>query len=179
MPQRNPHRFQLTHSRGVRHDVFSIVAFVFIFQLTHSRGVRRMNSMAIRKLIYFNSRTHVECDQSTRYFCIACTEISTHALTWSATTEDIARMVQICISTHALTWSATHAMSVEPTPVEISTHALTWSATEVWNLRACPQSISTHALTWSATCQSFGMYKTIDFNSRTHVECDIMPATKP
>ena len=54
------------------------------FQLTHSRGVRP-SLRALRSVQpYFNSRTHVECDLPV----VPTTEnkeISTHALTWSAT----------------------------------------------------------------------------------------------
>ena len=77
---------------------------------------------------YFNSRTHVECDE------IVCSswfdrEISTHALTWSATALIRKQQLSHFISTHALTWSATmRGMLSEPSMV-ISTHALTWSAT--------------------------------------------------
>ena len=83
----------------------------------------------IRLLLYpdFNSRTHVECDGVCRSK-IDKLNISTHALTWSATgamedgelktvdfnsrthVECDIRLnvvsVIVCISTHALTWSA-------------------------------------------------------------------------
>ena len=121
---------------------------------------------------YFNSRTHVECDE------IVCSswfdrEISTHALTWSATALIRKQQLSHFISTHALTWSATmRGMLSEPSMV-ISTHALTWSATMTMCLQsdwflfqlthsrgvrqlqfgifAMRMGISTHALTWSAT----------------------------
>ena len=78
-------------------------------------------------------------------------EISTHALTWSATFTLLYLLRMNDISTHALTWSATHDIcqldsvrifqltrsrgarlleTITNTDVsEISTHALTWSAT--------------------------------------------------
>ena len=77
------------------------------FQLTHSRGVRPCFHMLLHQQMNFNSRTHVECDAfpfrttfslsnfnsrthvECDYDCIDCHveyyNISTHALTWSAT----------------------------------------------------------------------------------------------
>ncbi len=77
-------RFQLTHSRGVRRRSLNWQHRTCRFQLTHSRGVRPRNSRARRHAVNFNSRTHVECDN----FQIPqepMPQISTHALTWSAT----------------------------------------------------------------------------------------------
>ena len=57
----------------------------------------------------------------------------------------------------------------------ISTHALTWSATGYFHLCDGYHSISTHALTWSATqFDSCSHFFTSNFNSRTHVECDLL-----
>ena len=98
----------------------------------------------------FNSRTHVECDLTNTCEVIAL-DISTHALTWSATILD-------------LMWMSDR---------EISTHALTWSATRCCARDTRDKSISTHALTWSATYTSIdGAKNSGYFNSRTHVECD-------
>ena len=59
-------------------------------------------------------------------------EISTHALTWSATIADVTTALSdMLISTHALTWSATSKVILLDFPSRISTHALTWSATSV------------------------------------------------
>ena len=55
-------RFQLTHSRGVRHFGYNPKCFRIGFQLTHSRGVRRKQRRSVRYIVHFNSRTHVECD---------------------------------------------------------------------------------------------------------------------
>ena len=55
----------------------------------------------------------------------------------------------------------------------ISTHALTWSATTGNRLQIAHFQISTHALTWSATCSVEFQGNPQDFNSRTHVECDL------
>ena len=83
-------QFQLTHSREVRHAVTSAQGGGRRFQLTHSRGVR---PSAIR----WRNRTE---------------EISTHALTWSATFRG-GMAFWICqISTHALTWSATRLYDI-------------------------------------------------------------------
>ena len=147
-------------------------------------------------------------------------KISTHALTWSATSGFRSINAIIAISTHALTWSATHQYTrAIPSHSEISTHALTWSATISsalspsdcnFNSRThvecdpmdtgiikSPPPISTHALTWSATISEGtgkifcyisthaltwsatdairkGGTRLCDFNSRTHVECDLL-----
>ena len=99
------------------------------------------------------------------------------------------------ISTHALTWSATAARTNHAAHNKISTHALTWSATFAavgaasrernFNSRAHVERdplpperaycfvISTHALTWSATSEDLlGYLGETNFNSRAHVERD-------
>ena len=77
------------------------------------------------------------------------------------------------ISTHALTWSATVMEHKYLDCFSISTHALTWSATPFPHWRAASFTISTHALTWSATVEIQAQQpRTFYFNSRTHVECD-------
>ena len=98
----------------------------------------------------FNSRAHVERDDPDPFLEKAC-EISTHALTWSATYNRYRQRVggrnfnsrahverdkrgvsdvrRAYISTHALTWSATHCQRRADHNERISTHALTWSAT--------------------------------------------------
>ena len=78
------------------------------------------------------------------------------------------------ISTHALTWSATDGVIDETRIDGISTHALTWSATVQ---HASPiiigNIISTHALTWSATGNVRDhRHAERHFNSRAHVERD-------
>ena len=64
------------------------------FQLTHSRGVRP-SLRALRSVQpYFNSRTHVECDLPV----VPTTEnkeISTHALTWSATSNTHQKIIPV------------------------------------------------------------------------------------
>ena len=67
--QRIAPKFQLTHSRGVRRDEQFTLTTTAEFQLTHSRGVRQRVAL-----------------------CDYCTDtISTHALTWSATSQVIFR----------------------------------------------------------------------------------------
>ena len=54
------------------------------FQLTHSRGVRQPLPVVPTTENNFNSRTHVECDPTSDQPQLK-KDISTHALTWSAT----------------------------------------------------------------------------------------------
>ena len=78
----------------------------------------------------FNSRAHVERDLLFLY-AVTKISISTHALTWSATTAQNIVTKVYAISTHALTWSATDAVQDIHDHLAISTHALTWSATQI------------------------------------------------
>ena len=137
----------------------------------NSRGVRPDFWTALHDTKYFNSRTHVECDQQRSLYMPGKNElnaltwsathysrmwrnypdISTHALTWSATEAMRTCSFRYGISTHALTWSATWKRWIPQKINKISTHALTWSATPTSDQ---PQLISTHALTWSATSQT-------------------------
>ena len=99
--------------------------------------------------------------------------ISTHALTWSATGGRRWRTRRKQISTHALTWSATELCDLSAMIRYISTHALTWSATACLLGNLSGYAISTHALTWSATTEHVRQFgRMLNFNSRTHVECD-------
>ena len=120
------------------------------FQLTHSRGVRPSGAGQTVLHPNFNSRTHVECD-SVSYVKGSVVVISTHALTWSATSGIILYFRLTPISTHALTWSATPL----PVPTII---ALEFQLTHSRGVRPdifhCVNRPIVH------------------FNSRTHVECD-------
>ena len=59
----------------------------------------------------------------------------------------------------------------------ISIHALTRSATHSLRENGRNDGISIHALTRSATRQTQGHYREgIDFNPRTHEECDLTPS---
>ena len=79
------------------------------------------------------------------------------------------------ISTHALTWSATVCAKSKDLPRIISTHALTWSAT-------CVKSKNTRLRLFQLThsrgvrpCFHMLLHQQMNFNSRTHVECDAFP----
>ena len=164
--------FQLTHSRGVRpHTVqqntitadISTHALTWsatrnasplgrrnLFQLTHSRGVRPNIAEPGDTPRDFNSRTHVECDiipLSKRFRG----NISTHALTWSAT-------VGAHAGNRCGAFQLTHSRGVRRHKYQRIDQ---------------DTGISTHALTWSATRSARGLAeKNGYFNSRTHVECD-------
>ncbi len=124
-------RFQSTHSQGVRLSQKCITTSTIRgFQSTHSQGVRRRKEamqqigrhISIHALtrsatlyangrcldtIYFNPRTHKECDliMPTRYDTASI--ISIHALTRSATLPKGTNYTWDTISIHALTRSAT------------------------------------------------------------------------
>ena len=78
-------QFQLTRSRGAWRWKWLFQTIMFVFQLTRSRGAWR----------YDITYKHNE------------EGISTHTLTWSVTTDLIARLDYFQISTHTLTWSVT------------------------------------------------------------------------
>ena len=78
-------------------------------------------------------------------------DISTHALTWSATTWSM-------LSKTRLKFQLTRSRGARQAygrdvgnAISISTHALTWSATIAGSRKGVIKNISTHALTWSAT----------------------------
>ena len=125
---RNHCRFQLTHSRGVRPRSAQKHMKTKRFQLTHSRGVRLYVSQPMIAQYDFNSRTHVECDiislPSFPWFQHFNSRTHVECDKWHAVLIN-----PFDISTHALTWSATYNESTEPKQDGISTHALTWSAT--------------------------------------------------
>ena len=79
------------------------------------------------------------------------------------------------ISTHALTWSATGCnVGVLHLP-KISTHALTWSATILFNV-VSPTNSDFNSRTHVECDQMPKIFENdvTDFNSRTHVECDLL-----
>ena len=166
--------FQLTHSRGVRPAAIGSSSGGREFQLTHSRGVRRQADRYDSRCQHFNSRTHVECDVM---MLGEITEdgISTHALTWSATVCAKSKDLPRIISTHALTWSATcvkskntrlrlfqltHSRGVRPSPSSSSYAFSPFQLTHSRGVRPC-----FHML----------LHQQMNFNSRTHVECDAFP----
>ena len=142
--------FQLTHSRGVRRTYDIGISAENKFQLTHSRGVRPFIISQNEANGNFNSRTHVECDDSAARKHSAVL-ISTHALTWSATEGwvDLPRL-------HENFNSRTHVECDSP-PLHLHTiprhfNSRTHVECDCPKVK-CPSSglISTHALTWSAT----------------------------
>ena len=82
-------------------------------------------------------------------------EISTHALTWSATCllHNTVKIVHN-FNSRAHVERDDHFPNDLETSCLISTHALTWSATAERYALCLPAVISTHALTWSATLTS-------------------------
>ena len=143
--------FQLTHSRGVRLVIFAFAPCRGKHFNSRTHVECDVNTAGIFiPTNDFNSRTHVECDIIHRFDSLV-KQISTHALTWSATKSYFVRRLDSQISTHALTWSATESCFIRQLDIQISTHALTWSATSVLLIDLGKAIISTHALTWSAT----------------------------
>ena len=125
----NENQFQLTHSRGVRPSSMFSHPFRISFQLTHSRGVRRLDVAVL----------------------IAAAEISTHALTWSATGKFVCR--------HQRCWNFNSRTHVE-CDLKYLCIALT------------PQDFNSRT---HVECDCYISKKgsdLMDFNSRTHVECD-------
>ncbi len=144
------------------------------FLSTHSRRVRLAAwGHRVQSPVYFNPRTHMECDRSITFLRLTSGLISIHALTWSAT-------LAFWLSRRGLLFQSTHSHGVRPrkrpniqrgrghfnprthmecdvgakvimTVRHISIHALTWSATQCWYLTHGHYRISIHALTWSAT----------------------------
>ena len=125
--------------------------------------------------------------------------ISIHALTGSATLQVLSCIFHFHISIHALTGSATKYHCTTCSVKNISIHALTGSATSgvlkcldftgkfqsthsrgvrLYALASSlnPLIISIHALTGSATpAHKILSYLFLDFNPRTHGECDCVP----
>ena len=100
-------QFQLTHSRGVRLPLVAVVALVADFNSrTHVECDER--KMVSRTASFdFNSRTHVECDHYMNTL-VHLHAISTHALTWSATTVDTLTTIR------ELKFQLTHSRGVRP-----------------------------------------------------------------
>ncbi len=145
----------------------------------------------------FNSRTHVECDISDTIPNVSGLDFNSRThVECDANSED--QSATSFISTHALTWSATDGVVECDDYVKISTHALTWSATarrihgaanrefQLTHSRGVRQfrhvlrtSPHTFQLTHSRGVRRAYLYpdliSIVDFNSRTHVECDIVP----
>ena len=78
-------------------------------------------------------------------------DISTHALTWSATLKRERRIMANVISTHALTWSATGKKTFEVRKNDNFNSRAHVERDFGKSKSNAVMSISTHALTWSAT----------------------------
>ena len=142
--------FQSTHSRGVRLPVAHIRHAICRFQSTHSRGVRLPGAQpAPEDGLCFNPRTHEECDIRTASI-VDANKVSIHALTRSATLDELLKKYQDYVSIHALTRSATFVEDSGRRQVQFqSTHS-----------RGVRHS-------WSMPMESITR-----FNPRTHEECD-------
>ena len=163
--------FQLTHSRGVRRYAQSRKICQESFQLTHSRGVRPFSDSPFPFFAYFNSRTHVECD-------ISDTIPNVFGLDFNSRTHvecDLAICFILCYNgnfnsrTHV---ECDHRSEPCAASSRISTHALTWSATcRLYRQRKIKKFQLTHSRGVRRELNGcFELY--LDFNSRTHVECD-------
>ena len=120
----------------------------------------------------FNSRTHVECD----YDCIDCHveyyNISTHALTWSATR-------RVCCNVEQTKFQLTHSRGVRPGLIDVCPGCKNFnSRTHVECDFYVFQTSNPKTNFNSRTHVECDQYKSFtaatkkDFNSRTHVECD-------
>ena len=171
--------FQLTHSRGVRRYAQSRKICQESFQLTHSRGVRPFSDSPFPFFAYFNSRTHVECD-------ISDTIPNVFGLDFNSRTHvecDLAICFILCYNgnfnsrTHV---ECDHRSEPCAASSRISTHALTWSATcRLYRQRKIKKFQLTHSRGVRRELNGcFELY--LDFNSRTHVECDsLVPSNVP
>ena len=168
--------FQLTRSRGARPDVFGRDSALSAFQLTRSRGARPdgISNLADRGI-----------------------SISTHALTWSATSmswsgSPTQQLFQLTRSRGArpqnhhqkyipaVRFQLTRSRGARPKQTEksadefeISTHALTWSATTSSTISKTE--VKTFQLTRSRGARQAAKHcrpKQRNFNSRAHVERD-------
>ena len=121
----------------------------------------------------FYPRPHMEGDDHTSSIRGGEKNISTHALTWRATTAVFYPARKGLISTHALTWRATVQAELDslkaiflPTPSHGGRPRVTGSPSPTWEFLPTPShggrlerwcspspalGISTHALTWRAT----------------------------
>ena len=98
--------FQSTHPRGVRPAAVIYMSNSFAFQSTHPRGVRLDSTSETLGDTDFNPRTHVGCDAAI-FNHKDQTQISIHAPTWGATSDDKRQECGQDISIHAPTWGAT------------------------------------------------------------------------
>ncbi len=81
----NIHSFQLTRSRGARHTSRSACLSFAKFQLTRSRGARQADCLKNGIIVEFQLTRSRGARLVHQYQGICHRQISTHALTWSAT----------------------------------------------------------------------------------------------
>ena len=148
-----------------------------------------------QKRVYFNPRTHEECDKVIPRNVRQVLDFNPRTHEECDADNGPAIPKTQAISIHALTRSATHRRSRIPRKRLISIHALTRSATKITGTKVNYTifqsthsrgvrrgadhrvlqriAISIHALTRSATVLTFKLkpYKR-NFNPRTHEECD-------
>ena len=163
--------FQLTHSRGVRQRINGMPDAITAFQLTHSRGVRR-NSVCSSGASSKFQLTHSRGVRQTLPILGIC--LTPFQLTHSRGVRLVFRHDRIFfiqISTHALTWSATY------TPYSIKS-ALNFNSRTHVECDDLSNGIAnavsfqlTHSRGVRQGCTE-NRHETPDFNSRTHVECD-------
>ena len=143
--------FQLTHSRGVRRSAQTPKGKSYAFQLTHSRGVRLGEKVVL---------------------CHTW-DISTHALTWSAT-------VLLWWSTiPRRSFQLTHSRGVRQSILWNIAYDSQFQLTHSRGVRLFGMILPTSDVTFQLT-HSRGVRPLLarslcccgDFNSRTHVECD-------
>ena len=170
------------------------------FQSTHSRGVRRPKAGGLSNcLTDFNPRTHEECDCRPVNADIS-DDISIHALTRSATADGVVlspsrpfqsthsrgvRLMGTVSKMQMNKFQSTHSRGVRPQQMTSITGDLGFQSTHSRGVRHAnqhelqqPDWISIHALTRSATFMTTSeKAKMLDFNPRTHEECDYMQKT--
>ena len=125
-------------------------------------------------MLDFNSRTHVECDS--RFFCV-----SPCLFQFQLTHSRGVRQIMFNVSDRTLAFQLTHSRGVRHHQCNgqllFDEFQLTHSRGVRLHLAVnvgCILAISTHALTWSATGMHVRQLEQLpDFNSRTHVECDL------
>ena len=138
---------------------------------THVECDRQAFSGSSCHTLDFNSRTHVECDSQLPDCAVRHRSISTHALTWSATTPDM-------LFPKLLLFQLTHSRGVRLPPFRsiwaeqiISTHVECDCTLLPMDCRLSPFQL-THSRGVRLDVVVLIVVQ-LNFNSRTHVECDI------
>ena len=143
------------------------------FQLTHSRGVRHPPAPPIRIKRNFNSRTHVECDQ---WKCAVWHAMATFQLTHSRGV----RLGLYYHSPSFLSFQLTHSRGVRRATITVTiddasdfnsrTHVECDNDSVMMLGEITDFNSRTHV---ECDARSGGInYEYQNFNSRTHVECD-------